>query len=58
MGSHIKHIDKSLQLLQDHQIFSKHSKFSFGVSKVEYLGRIANHMFENTSIPTEDEHLQ
>jgi hypothetical protein len=41
--SHIKHIDRALQLLQDHQLFVKCSKCSFGVSEVEYLGHIVIH---------------
>ena len=28
--SNIEHVDKSLQLLRGHQLFSKHSKCSFG----------------------------
>ena len=37
---HLQHVDKSLKLFYDHQLFIKHSKCSFGVSKVEYLGHI------------------
>ena len=39
-ASHLKHVDKSLQLLHNHQLYIKHSKCSFRVSKFEYLGHI------------------
>ena len=35
---HLQHVNKSLQLLRDHQLFIKHSKCSFWVFEVEYLG--------------------
>jgi hypothetical protein len=38
--SHLSHVDQILHLLSQHQIFLKHSKCSFGASKVEYLGHI------------------
>lgn len=38
--AHVHHVDKALQLLQDHHFFTKHSKCSFGISVVEYLGHI------------------
>ena len=37
---HLQHVDKSLQLLHDHELFIKHSECYFGVFKVEYLGHI------------------
>lgn len=40
---HLQHVDKTLQLLQDQQLFVKHSKCSFGNSQVEYLGHIVGH---------------
>jgi hypothetical protein len=40
--SHIDHVDKSLQLLRDNQLFVKHSKYTFGVLEVEYLGHIVS----------------
>ena len=41
--SHIDHVDKSLQQLRDNQLFVKHSKYTFGVLEVEYLGHIVSH---------------
>jgi hypothetical protein len=41
--SHIDHVDKSLKLLRDNRLFVKHSKFTFGVPEVEYLGHIVSH---------------
>jgi hypothetical protein len=41
--SHIQHVDKLLQLLQDHQLFVKKSKYFFGASELEYLGHIVGH---------------
>jgi hypothetical protein len=38
--SHLLHVDKVLQLLQDNQLFVKNTKCSFGASEVEYLGHI------------------
>jgi hypothetical protein len=40
--SHIEHVDKSLQLLRDNQLFVKHSKCAFGAHEVEYLGHIVS----------------
>jgi hypothetical protein len=40
--SHIGHVDKSLTLFRDNQLFVKHSKFSFGAPKVECLGCIVS----------------
>ena len=39
-ATHVQHVDKALQLLQDHQWFIECSKCYIGVSKVEYLGHI------------------
>ena len=39
-ASHLQNVDKSLQLLRDHQLFIKCSKCLFGVSEVEYLSHI------------------
>ena len=39
LATHLQHVDKSLELLCDHQLFIKHSKHcSFGVSEVKYSG--------------------
>jgi len=38
--THLAHVDRVLHLLSQHQLFLKQSKFSFGASKVEYLGDI------------------
>jgi hypothetical protein len=38
--SHIKHVDKSLKLLRDNQLFVNHPKCAFEVLEVEYLGHI------------------
>jgi len=40
--SHIEHVDRALQLLKDHQLFLRCPKFSFGASRVEYLGHIVS----------------
>jgi hypothetical protein len=40
--SHIEHVDKSLQLLRDKQLFVKCSKCDFGALKVEYFGHIVS----------------
>jgi hypothetical protein len=40
--SHIEHVDKSLQLLRDNQLFVKCSKCAFGAHEVEYLGHIVS----------------
>ena len=37
---HLQHVDQILQLLQDHKLFVKLSKRSFGMEEVEYLGHI------------------
>jgi len=37
---HLQHVEKTLQLLKDHQLFLKHSKCYFDTSKVEYLSHI------------------
>jgi hypothetical protein len=37
---HLAHVDRVLHLLSQHQLFLKQSKFSFGASKVEYLGHL------------------
>jgi hypothetical protein len=38
--SHLDHLDQFLHLLSQHQIFLKHSKCSFSIIEVEYLGHI------------------
>jgi hypothetical protein len=38
--AHLQHVSKILQLLQNHCLFVKKSKCSFGVQEVEYLGHI------------------
>jgi hypothetical protein len=38
--SHLQHVYKVLQLLQDNQLFVKEFRCSFGMSEVEYLGHI------------------
>ncbi|XP_026382105.1 uncharacterized protein LOC113277156 [Papaver somniferum] len=40
MESHLGHIEITLKTLQQHTLFSKLSKCTFGQSKVEYLGHI------------------
>lgn len=37
---HFKHVTQVLKLLQDHHLFVKKTKCSFGVAQVEYLGHI------------------
>jgi hypothetical protein len=37
---HLNHVDQVLRLLSQHQLFLKQSKFSFGATKVEYLGHL------------------
>jgi hypothetical protein len=39
---HLKHLAAVLQVLQDHQLFVKLSKCSFGVSEIEYLGHVVS----------------
>ncbi|XP_026428322.1 uncharacterized protein LOC113324216 [Papaver somniferum] len=38
--THIQHLNLTLDLLQQHSLFAKESKCSFGQKQVEYLGRI------------------
>ena len=38
--TYLQHVAKILQLLQNHRLFVKKSKCSFGVQEVEYLGHI------------------
>jgi hypothetical protein len=40
--SHIYHVDKSLQLLRDNQLFVKRSKCVFRATEVKYLGHIVS----------------
>ena len=40
---HVQHVDKVLQLLEDHQLYPKPSKCAFGIQEVEYLGNIVSH---------------
>ncbi|GKC28423.1 ty3-gypsy retrotransposon protein [Tanacetum coccineum] len=40
MEQHLSHLDKTLQLLHDHQFFVKLSKCCFGQSKVSFLGHV------------------
>jgi hypothetical protein len=41
-SSHLSHVNQVFHLLSKHQIFLKHSKCSFGASKVEYQGHIVS----------------
>ena len=34
------HLDQTLYLLQEHQLYAKKSKFSFGMHEIEDLGHI------------------
>ena len=38
--AHLRHVDTILKLFQEHRLFVKKSKCSFGVLEVEYLGHI------------------
>ncbi|XP_026416204.1 uncharacterized protein LOC113311598 [Papaver somniferum] len=40
MDTHLKHLEVTLKTLQDHSLFSKLSKCTFGQNQVEYLGHI------------------
>eukprot|EP00253_Pinus_taeda_P027550 PITA_27550 len=40
---HLQHVDLLLQLLQNHRLFVKLSKCSFGMEEVKYLGHIVGH---------------
>ncbi|XP_026396497.1 uncharacterized protein LOC113291119, partial [Papaver somniferum] len=40
MSTHLKHLEITLQTLQQHQLFAKLSKCTFGQNQVEYLGHI------------------
>ncbi|PRQ25669.1 putative nucleotidyltransferase, Ribonuclease H [Rosa chinensis] len=40
MEAHLDHLEKVFQKLQQHSLKVKHSKCSFGVSQVEYLGHV------------------
>ena len=42
MQTHLEHLRKVFQKLQEHQLFAKRSKCLFGESSVEYLGHIIN----------------
>jgi len=35
---HLTHLEKVLYILKQHQLYAKHSKCSFGVEKIDYLG--------------------
>lgn len=37
-GDHLKHLESVLQILQQHTLFAKLSKCSFGLIEVDYLG--------------------
>uniref|UniRef100_A0A151UIJ1 Retrovirus-related Pol polyprotein from transposon 17.6 n=1 Tax=Cajanus cajan TaxID=3821 RepID=A0A151UIJ1_CAJCA len=37
-SSHLQHLEVVLKLLQQHKLFARMSKFSFGLQQVEYLG--------------------
>jgi hypothetical protein len=41
--AYVMHVDNSLQLLVNHQLFINRYKGGFSVSKVEYLGYIVSH---------------
>ena len=41
--AHLQHVSKILQLLQNHRLFVKKLKCSFGVQEVEYLGHIVGY---------------
>jgi hypothetical protein len=36
LDAHLDHVDRALKLLQSHQLFLKHSKCTFGASKIEW----------------------
>ena len=40
---HVLHVDRVLNLLEEKQLYSKISKFFFGVQEVEYLDHIVSH---------------
>jgi hypothetical protein len=42
--SHLGHLESTLSLLQQHQLFAKQSKCRFGCSEVDYLGHIVSDM--------------
>lgn len=39
---HLLHLDKVLKLLEQHQLYAKRSKYTFGASHIDYLGYIIN----------------
>jgi hypothetical protein len=41
--AHLQHVTQILKLFQDHHLFVKKSKCSFGVCEVEFLGHIVGH---------------
>ncbi|XP_026451486.1 uncharacterized protein LOC113351767 [Papaver somniferum] len=40
LQSHLQHLELTLKLLQQHSLFAKLSKCSFGQTQIEYLGHI------------------
>lgn len=40
LKSYCEHVGVGMELLKRHQLFSKESKYSFGQTKIEYLGHI------------------
>lgn len=43
LDSHIDHLQKTLQILKENQLFVKKSKCSFGTESIEYLGHVISH---------------
>lgn len=39
---HVYHLKKVLEILKQHQIFSKLTKCKFGVEEIDYLGHLIN----------------
>ena len=40
---HVEHVDRVLQVHMEKQLYSKPSKFFFGVNEVDYLVHIVSH---------------
>lgn len=51
---HVKHLQKVLQVMQDHQLYAKRSKCVFGADHVEYLG----HVISSKGVSTDPSKIQ
>jgi len=53
-SSHLHHLEVVLKLLQQHKLFARISKCSFGLQQIQYLG----HTVSGEGVPMEKEKVQ